>query len=122
MKKIFLLDDDQTMQELLKTLLQMDGYKVLTTNNKENIIDKIKSEKPDLVLLDVLLKNKNRLENNGIDILKEIRSDPDLKDIHVIMTSGIDFREKCLRSGADDFVLKPFMPEELIAKIRESIR
>jgi two-component system alkaline phosphatase synthesis response regulator PhoP len=118
-KKILLIEDDPTMQTLLQTYLQFEGFDVVvlhTEENLEQITGAIRVEKPDLVLLDVYLRHLN-----GFDLLSAIRQDPQAKQVGVIMSSGIDFSERCLEEGADSFILKPYMPEELIQSIRKVI-
>jgi len=71
-------------------------------------------EQPEAVLLDVHLR-----QFNGFELLHLIRQDEDLKDTRVIMSSGMDFSTRCLDEGADGFLLKPYMPEDLIDEIRK---
>ena len=115
MKKVMIVEDDDTMISLLTTLLKLEGYQVLTVLDKSgNVIDNVRREIPDSLVLDVFLGDQN-----GLDIIHALRSENDLKQIHVIMTSGIDMREKCMQAGADDFLLKPYMPDELIARLMD---
>jgi DNA-binding response OmpR family regulator len=114
MKKILLADDDYTMVSLLKTLLTMEGYQVLTLLDKPGeIMDNIREAKPDILLLDVYLGDRN-----GMDLVQKIREEPDLKSIRIVMVSGIDKTEECLEAGADKFLLKPYMPSELFDILR----
>jgi len=119
MKKIILVEDDTTMLSLLQTLLQMEGYQVsqVSADELEGIVSEIKSEKPDLALIDVHLR-----QINGLEIVKQIRQDAGLKDIYVLMSSGMDVGHKCLEAGADGFLLKPYMPDELIKKIQSIMK
>ena len=57
-------------------------------------------------------------DRNGVDIVRQIRQMPDLNGIRIIMASGIDKTEECLAAGADGFLLKPYMPNELFEKLR----
>jgi CheY-like chemotaxis protein len=114
MKKVLLADDDYTMVSLLKTLLGMEGYQVATLLDKKgDILDNIRSEKPDVLLMDIFLGDRN-----GLDVVRQIRTEPDLKDLRVVMVSGIDKTEECLKAGANAFLLKPYMPEELFTLLR----
>jgi len=122
MNKVFMVDDDPVMLDLLKTLLTMDGFQVMTVARDEDIVNKISSYKPDLVLLDVFIKNRNGNEVNGFDILKKIKTNISLSSVKVIMTSGMDFRQQSIENGANAFVLKPFMPDELIKIIRDCLQ
>lgn len=119
MIKILLCDDDPTMTTLLRTLLEYEGYVVLGRHdcmNFEGILEIIRQEKPDMVLLDVHLR-----QLNGFDLLHMIRQDTGLQQPRVLMSSGMDLGMESRVEGADGFILKPYMPEELINKIQETL-
>jgi DNA-binding response OmpR family regulator len=114
MSKVLLADDDYTMVALLKTLLGMEGFQVATLLDQTgDILENIRSAKPDILLIDIFLGDRN-----GLDIVRQIRQMPDLNTIRIIMASGIDKTEECLAAGANDFLLKPYMPNELFEKLR----
>jgi CheY-like chemotaxis protein len=114
MTKILLAEDDYTMVSLLTTLLGLEGYQVVTALDKVgNIIENIRKEMPDMILMDVYLGDLN-----GLAIIKELRQQDDLKDIRVIMASGMNMREACLDAGANEFLLKPYMPDDLLRLLR----
>jgi DNA-binding response OmpR family regulator len=114
MKKILLIEDDATMVTLLKMLLGLEGYQVVNLSSEnQDIIQLAYKETPDLILLDIHLG-----QQNGLDLIKKLKNNIELRRIKVIMTSGMDLGESCLSSGADDFILKPYMPEELLNKIK----
>lgn len=119
MTKLMLIEDDITMRDLLKTLLELEGFEVAINDKDVPILQYIRQEKPDLILLDVHLRGKTTRDNNGFDILKRIREDPELKDVKVVMSSGIDVSDKCKMAGADGFILKPYMPDDLIKQLRD---
>ena len=109
MSKVLLADDDFTMVSLLKTLLGMEGYQVATLLDKKgNILDNIRQEKPDVLLIDIFLGDQN-----GMDIVRQIRKTPDMKDLKIVMVSGVNKCDECIAAGANAFLLKPYMPEEL---------
>ena len=117
--KVLLIEDDHTMVILLRTLLSFEGFEVAQLDDDENleiIMDVVRREMPDAILLDVHLR-----QVNGLDLLRLIRQDKSLDATGVIMSSGLDFHTRCLNDGADAFVQKPYMPEELIGKIRQVI-
>lgn len=111
---IFLIEDDETMINLLVILLNLENFITVKLEQEETdlIISQILDTKPDLILMDIFL---NKL--SGLDILKEIRSKPDLSNTKIIISSGSDMKDFCLSNGADGFILKPYMPEELIKMI-----
>lgn len=117
MKKILLAEDDPTMVSLLKILLGMEGYLAVNiTADNQDIIQLTRDEHPDLILMDVHLG-----EQNGLAVVKELRSLKDIKNTKVIMTSGMNLGEECQTAGGDDFVLKPYMPDELLKKIKDTL-
>jgi len=114
MNKVMLIEDDQTMLSLLHTLLEMEGFEVHELEHFSNIVKDIKQVKPDALLMDIHLE-----EIDGLEILEQVKADKELKDLKVIMSSGMDFSHQSLEKGANDFLLKPYMPDELIAKIQK---
>jgi CheY-like chemotaxis protein len=113
--KVLLADDDFTMVALLKTLLGLEGYEVATVLDKTgDILSNIRSERPDVLLIDIFLGDQN-----GMDIVRRIREMPDMKDLKIIMVSGIERSRECLAAGADAFLLKPYMSEELFKLLRK---
>jgi DNA-binding response OmpR family regulator len=116
--KILLIDDDATMRILLKTLIELDGHTVVPlTDFSMDIPGYILRTQPNLVIMDVRLGRQN-----GIEILKAIRQTPGLMDLSVVMTSGMDTRDQCLQAGANSFIMKPYMPEELLTHIRNALK
>ncbi len=109
-----LAEDDATMLSLLQTLLKMEGFQVSVLDvHKRDVLSAIRSERPDVLLMDVHLPNQS-----GMDVLRELRRIPELKDTRVILTSGMALEEESLASGADAFLLKPYMPDDLLAMLR----
>lgn len=117
MLKVLLAEDDDTMVSLLSTLLKMEGYEVVSIlGRKEKVIEILRQENPDVLLLDVHMPREN-----GMDVMREIREDAELKDTRVVMTSGRELRVECAEVGANAFLLKPYMPDELISTVRKLI-
>lgn len=116
MNKILLIEDSPTMRTLLQTLLELEGFEVLISNamKEEDIIREISEKQPKVILLDVHLRGMN-----GIKLLERIRKEQPLQDFRVLMTSGMDLRDECIRAGADGFILKPYMPDELFSYLRK---
>jgi len=112
MKKIMLIEDDPTMISLLGTLLEMEGYQVIKMQKFGSVLEDIERELPDVILMDVHLNDLD-----GLDFLADMRKRDSIKEIKVIMSSGIDKRRESMKAGANDFLLKPYMPDELIEKI-----
>ena len=114
MAKILLAEDDPTMISLLKTLLKMEGFDVVMLDVDADVPAAVQQEMPDTVLMDVHLGGQN-----GLQILEAIRKSQDLANVRVVMTSGLNMRDECIRRGASAFLLKPFMPDDLISVLKQ---
>ena len=112
--KVLLAEDDFTMVSLLKTLLKMEGYEVVTVDPDDNVTEAIRFQKPDVLLMDVHL-----FKQNGLDILDEIRNSEDINGVRVLMSSGSNVKEECMNRGADGFLMKPYMPDDLFKQIKQ---
>ena len=117
MAKVLLIEDDPTMLSLLNTLLEIEGYEVLHLETFENVVESVRSIVPDVILMDVHLK-----DIDGLSILESIRKENAFEDIKVIMSSGMDFNDESLSKGANGFLLKPYMPDELIILIKQLLK
>jgi DNA-binding response OmpR family regulator len=113
MLKVLLAEDDETMVALLKTLLKMEGYQVSALDADADIAPAVIETNPDILLMDVHL-----LHHNGMDELKKLRALPGGESVRVLMTSGLDFKDQCMVLGANGFIQKPFMPDDLINALR----
>ena len=116
MPKIMLAEDDLTMVTLLKTLLGMEGYKVVAFSLDEDIVDVLLKDRPDVLLMDVHLPH-----TNGLDLLDQIRENEDTRTLKVVMTSGLDLELECKNHGADDFLLKPYLPDDLLKILEQNL-
>ncbi len=114
MPKILLAEDDFTMVSLLKTLLKMEGYEVIALSADEDVIQAVHKVTPDILLMDVHL-----FSQSGLDILDELRKDPATSSIRIVMSSGASVKEECLHRGANGFLMKPYMPDDLFKLLRE---
>ena len=114
--KILLAEDDITMVSLLKTLLKMEGFEVIALNADDDVSAAVKKEKPNLLLLDFHLSHQN-----GLDILDKLRSQTETKDVRVIMSSGASVKDECIKHGANGFLMKPYMPDDLIILLKQNI-
>lgn len=113
---VMLAEDDETMVSLLRTLLGMEGYQVVALEMDQDISEAVKANKPDVLLLDVHLPTVN-----GLDILDQLRSDPDTESVSIVMTSGLNLETECMRHGANEFLLKPYMPDDLLGILKRNI-
>lgn len=119
MLKVMLIEDDPTMVSLLSTLLDLEGFMVQAPANHqfEGLLNAIINEHPQVALVDVNLRT-----GSGLDLVREIRNEPEIKDIRILMSSGLNLKQECIQAGADGFILKPFMPDELIKLIHRTVQ
>ena len=117
MARVMLVEDDETMVSLLTTLLKIDGFEVLPVSPDQDVAAAVKSDCPDVVLMDVYLSDQN-----GIEILRSIRTNSGPCKPRVVMISGLNLREECMQSGADGFLLKPFSPDDLVGMLRQALK
>ncbi len=115
MPRVLLAEDDQTMVGLLTTLLRMDGFEVEALDADDDIVAAVQRECPDVLLLDVYLADQN-----GLEVLEAIRATDAEHRTRVLMTSGLNLQEESMRRGADGFLLKPFMPDDLMKMLRKN--
>lgn len=111
-----IVDDDRTMVGLLKTLLEMEGYGVAVASRITTALAMARSEKPDVILIDVHLA-----DGDGLELLRQLRADPDLARARVVMSSGLDMREESQQAGSDGFILKPYAPDQLITTLKKAL-
>ncbi len=120
MSVIYIVEDDKNISEIESYALKNSGYQVDSFENAKTFWSRCQERKPDLVLLDVMLP-----DSDGIEVLKKIRRNPDLKRVPVIMvtakSSEID-KVKGLDNGADDYITKPFGIMELISRVKALLR
>jgi DNA-binding response OmpR family regulator len=121
MAKILIVEDDRFLRELIARKLRNEGYEVLEAVDGEEGLKRIKEEKPDLVLLDLILPGID-----GFEVLAKAKEDPDTAQIPVIILSNLGQREeveKGLKLGAIDYLIKAhFTPGEIIEKIKNILR
>ncbi len=113
MPKILLAEDDPTMVMLLSTLLKLEGFEVVALSATEDIPAAVLRENPASMLMDV-----NIGQQNGMDLVRTIRENPANAGINIVMASGYNLKEECLQRGANAFLLKPFMPDDLIKLLK----
>jgi CheY-like chemotaxis protein len=122
MAKILIVDDDQDLRESLQAILETRQYSVATAGDKEEGMEKIRSEKPDLAILDVMMTTWE----DGFEMARELKKDPRLKDMPILMLTGvkgktgIDFKSSAgdrTWCPVDGFLDKPVEAETLLKQI-----
>ena len=116
-KKILLVEDDDSICRLLKTLLEIEGFEVSTSDGDVKKIPEMLGQfRPDFLILDYHLK-----KYTGIDVMRLLKTDVNTPRPFILVTSGEDRRERCFQEGADGFLLKPYMPSDMIDWLREKV-
>jgi two-component system alkaline phosphatase synthesis response regulator PhoP len=119
-RRILVVDDDPEIVRLLRAYLEQAGYQILVAYDGDTALHILRRERPDLVLLDVMMPGRD-----GWDLLRIVRADEDLKATPIIMlTARVEDHDKIvgLELGADDYVTKPFNPREVVARVRAVLR
>ena len=111
---MLLAEDDATMVSLLQTLLKLEGYEVQALDVHSDVPAVVQREKPHALFMDVHLGGQS-----GMEILDTIRKHKELSDVRIVMTSGLNVKEECINRGANAFLLKPFMPDDLIRALKQ---
>ncbi|MBA7692565.1 Alkaline phosphatase synthesis transcriptional regulatory protein PhoP [subsurface metagenome] len=117
MKKILIADDHPQAVELVRVTLEGGDYKIVNTSNGEETLKKARLEKPDLILLDVVMP-----KIDGFEVCRKLKKDPQTQEIPILMLTAkaqqVD-KEKGKQVGARDYITKPFSPSALLVKIEE---
>lgn len=117
MKTILLVEDEETISRVLTVYLKHEGYEVLQAFDGQQALTYFVEQSPNLVLLDVMLPDRD-----GWSILQEIRQNSSCPVIMLTALGDIDYRLKGLNQGADDYITKPFIGEEVIARVNAVLR
>ncbi|MCK1993061.1 response regulator transcription factor [Peribacillus muralis] len=117
MKKILIVEDEISISMVLKAYLEREGFTVIQVYDGLKAIPVFEESDPDLVLLDVMLPGKE-----GWEILKEIREDDTCPVIMLTALNDVDYRLSGFKSGADDYISKPFVAEEVVARVHAVLR
>lgn len=119
--KIFIAEDDKFLSKIYRTRLEQENFTVIAANNGIDAVEKIITEQPNIILLDLLIPQKN-----GFDVLKELKSNATTKNIPVIILSNLGQEsdvEKGMKLGAIDFLIKAnFSIDEVTEKVKEHLK
>lgn len=121
MKKILFIEDEPTLQKVASEVLRQEGYSIKSFIDGQQGMEAIKEDKPDLVLLDLILPSKN-----GFEILKEMKSDKATKDIPVIILTNLEGSrdvEKALELGATTYLVKAnYELDDIVKKVKDTLK
>jgi DNA-binding response OmpR family regulator len=113
-KKVLVVDDEPGILRFVSTSLTLAGYDVATTGSGEEALELVKSQNPDIVLLDILMHPVN-----GFDVLEQLRTFSRVPV--VVFTAQREIAEKALKEGANAYIMKPFVPGDLVKKIQSTL-
>ena len=115
--KVLVVDDDSSLSEMLTIVLRQEGFEPKTVGSGDKAMSIVRDFRPDVVLLDLMLPGKD-----GVDVCREIRAESGVPIIMLTAKSDTVDVVVGLESGADDYVIKPFKPKELVARVRARLR
>lgn len=116
-RRVLVVDDEPELAKIIQVRLAANGYDVIRAENGQEALDKAESEKPELILLDVMMPKMH-----GLDVLRKLKEDPDTEGIPVVMLTAKDDKESVLKAkslGAKDYIAKPFNSEALLDTVRK---
>jgi two-component system alkaline phosphatase synthesis response regulator PhoP len=119
-KKILVVDDEEDILELVRYNLAREGYKILCASSGEDGLKAAKSEKPNLIVLDLMLPGID-----GLDVTRRLKGDPATRKIPIVMLTAKGEESDIvtgLELGAEDYITKPFSPRVLVARIKAALR
>jgi two-component system alkaline phosphatase synthesis response regulator PhoP len=119
-QKILVVDDEEDILELLKFNLSREGYQVPCAASGEQALRLVRSENPDLIVLDLMLSGID-----GLEVTRRLKNDPDTKNLPIVMLTAKGEEADIvtgLELGADDYITKPFSPRILVARVRAVLR
>ncbi|MCM8766112.1 MAG: response regulator [Candidatus Omnitrophica bacterium] len=119
-KRILIVDDEPDVRDVLRIVLEAEGYEIIEAGDGEEGLEKVSKRPPDLIILDFMMPKLN-----GPEVCQEIKKDILLRYIPIIMLTGrgeISDKIKGIDAGADDYIVKPFEPTELVARVKMVLR
>jgi two-component system alkaline phosphatase synthesis response regulator PhoP len=119
-RKVLIADDEPDILEIIKYNLSAEGYEVITAKDGSEAIDKARSGKPDLIILDIMMPKKT-----GVEVCEYLRTQPDFQETLIIFLSALNDEASHIRgfeTGADDYVNKPISPKVLMSKVNALFR
>lgn len=117
---VLIADDDPDIVKFIEVNLRLEGFDLAVAENGEQALDKARDERPDLVLLDVMMPRMD-----GFEVCRQLRTDPRTQNISIIMLTAKSLsadKVVGLTAGADDYIIKPFDPMELVARVKSTLR
>jgi DNA-binding response OmpR family regulator len=119
-KLVMIVEDSQTDIRIAESVCSENGYQTVTVTEGDKVLSTAIEKKPDLILLDVILPNKN-----GFQVCRQLKTNVETKDIKIIIVSSKDQASDKfwgMKQGADEYITKPYKEEDLLAAIEKNIR
>ena len=116
MPKVMIVDDDRTTNNLMKMILELEGFEVLVAPSGEEALKTLDSVQPDAFLVDF-----NLPDMEGTALVQQLRENGTYSHTPVIVASGMERKEEALAAGADQFLFKPFEPEDLMTALKRML-
>ena len=115
MAKVLIVDDSEAFRRLNAEILKMDGHQVLMARDGRETLDLVRSERPDVILLDIMMPGLD-----GFDVCRELKGDPTTRDTMVVMVTALSesARYRAIQAGADGYVTKPITSREMRDLVR----
>ncbi len=117
---ILIVEDETDTVEMYRIVLEVEGYQVMVAYTLQSAIKQLEKVKPDLVLLDVVLRG-----SSGLDLCEKVRKDPELADLPIVIISNLDSPEDIkagLDAGANVYLTKPISQDELLEAVQDNLR
>lgn len=116
MPSVLIAEDNRGTADMLKILLELEGYQVFIVQESQLVLPTLEQQRPDALLMDFFLK-----EEKATDVLQSIRSQPQFDTLPIVVVSGMEIGWEAEQAGADAFLLKPFNADELLAALQEAM-
>jgi CheY-like chemotaxis protein len=120
MTKIMVVDDEENLRELIKAVLGQEGFEVIDASSGQECLDKLKDEKPDLILMDMMMPGMS-----GRETTEKIRDNPDTKDLKIAFLTVARFsetgKETLENLNVLDYITKPFDNEDLVKRVKKLV-
>ena len=119
MAKVLIVENHAEMREILVRIIELMGFTAITSKNGQEGVEKALAEKPDLILMDIMMP-----EISGWEATQMLRGHSETKDVPILASTAL-FRpsdlQRCIDAGCNDYIVKPFTPDQLLKKIRALI-
>ena len=119
-KRALIVEDEKDAVEMYRIVLEVEGYQVVVAYTLPMAVKELEVEKPDLLILDVVLRG-----NSGLELCEKIRLDPEMEDLPVVIISNLDSKDDIaagMEAGANAYLTKPISQDELLEAVRENLK